>query len=245
MLRGTRHGRTMTTVAAESTPAPETTEQLHRVPLLARLSSEDVRTLAAAGRLRRFKAGETIVREGEPGAGLFVILEGGARIVVSSQTGEEATVAHLGPGECIGEFSVLDGLPRSATAIATAPTSTISVSRDDFREWLSERPEAAFALLEELSLRLRRANQGLADHLFLGLSQRLARRLVGLAASHGNHASGNGIRIRITQAELASMLGVTRESVNKELQAFASRGWLSTSRGAITIYDLEALNLYR
>ncbi len=235
----------MTAATTQATSASGTAEQLHRVPLLARLTSEDVRTLAARGRLRRFKDGDTIVREGEAGESLFVILEGNARIVVSSATGEEATVAHLGPGECIGEFAVLDGLPRSATAVATAPTSAICVTRDDFREWLTERPEAAFALLEEMSLRLRRANQGLADHLFLGLSQRLARRLVALAGTHGNQASGDGIRVRITQAELASMLGVTRESVNKELQAFANRGWISTARGAVIIHDLEALNLYR
>lgn len=234
----------MTVATGQSVSASETAEQMRRVPLLARLTAEDVRTLAARGRLRRFKAGETIVREGEAGTSLFVLLEGDARILVSSPTGEEATVAHLGPGDCIGEFSVLDGLPRSATAVATVPVSAISVTREDFREWLTERPQAAFSLLEELSLRLRRANQGLADHLFLGLSQRLARRLVNLAGSHGKD-TGDGLRVRITQAELASMLGVTRESVNKELQAFAGRGWLSTARGAITIHDLEALNLYR
>lgn len=235
----------MAVAEAHSAPQPDTAAQLHRVPLLARLTSEDVRTLAARGRLRRFKQGEVIVREGESGTSFFVILEGNARIVVSSSTGEEATVAHLGPGDCIGEFAVLDGLPRSATALATAATSAICVTREDFRDWLKERPEAALALLEELSLRLRRANQGLADHLFLGLSQRLARRLVGLAGTHGNQADGDSLRVRITQAELASMLGVTRESVNKELQAFASRGWLTTARGAITIHDLEALNLFR
>lgn len=228
-----------------SVPSSEAAEQLKHVPLLARLPTEDVRSLANRGRLRRFKPGDTIVREGEPGDGLFVILEGAARIVVSSPTGDEATVAHLGPGECIGEFAVLDGLPRSATAVATLPSSAVSVSRDDFRSWLAERPTAAFALLEELSLRLRRANQGLADQLFLGLSQRLARRLVMLAATQGVPAPSGGSRIRITQAELASMLGVTRESVNKELQAFAARGWLRTSRGAVTILDPHALNLYR
>lgn len=228
-----------------SVPSNEAAEQLRHVPLLARLPTDDVRSLANRGRLRRFKPGDAIVREGEPGDGLFVILEGAARIVVSSPTGDEATVAHLGPGECIGEFAVLDGLPRSATAIATAPSSAVSVSRDDFRAWLAERPTAAFALLEELSLRLRRANQGLADQLFLGLSQRLARRLVMLAATQGVPATSGGARIRITQAELASMLGVTRESVNKELQAFAARGWLRTSRGAVTVLDSNALNLYR
>ncbi|MDZ7727892.1 MAG: Crp/Fnr family transcriptional regulator [Dehalococcoidia bacterium] len=225
--------------------AVETAEQLKRVPLLARLASEDVRALAGRGRLRRFKSGETIVREGEPGDALYVILEGAARVVMSSPTGEEATVAHLGPGECIGEFAVLDGLPRSATAIATLNVSSVYVTREQFRIWLTERPEASFALLEELSLRLRRANQGLADQLFLGLAQRLARRLVTLATTQGTPATNGGLRIRITQAELASMLGVTRESVNKELQGFASRGWLSTSRGAVTVYDLQALNLYR
>jgi CRP/FNR family transcriptional regulator/CRP/FNR family cyclic AMP-dependent transcriptional regulator len=228
-----------------SVPPTEAAEQLRRVPLLARLPSEDVRSLASRGRLRRFKPGDPIVREGEPGNAMYVILEGAARVVVSSAKGEEATVAHLGPGETIGEFAVLDGLPRSATAVATLPAATLSVSREDFRAWLAERPTAAFALLEELSLRLRRANQGLADQLFLSLSQRLARRLVALASTQGMPGPSGGTRVRITQAELASMLGVTRESVNKELQTFATRGWLRTSRGAITLLDVDALNLYR
>lgn len=235
----------MVTLTMTADSPQEAAERLRHVPLLARLPTDDVRSLAARGRLRRFKPGDAIVREGDPGDSLFVILEGAARILVSSPTGEEATVAHLGPGDCIGEFAVLDGLPRSATAVATIGTSAVAVTRDDFRAWLGDRPAAAFALLEELSLRLRRANQGLADQLFLGLSQRLARRLVLLAATQGAAAPTGGTRIRITQAELASMLGVTRESVNKELQTFASRGWVRTSRGAVTVLDSDALNLYR
>lgn len=218
---------------------------LERLPLLARLQTEDVRALAQRGRARRFREGDMIVREGDPGDALYVVLEGRARILVSSSLGDEATVADLGPGDCIGEFSVLDGLPRSATAVATTDVRTLGISREDFREWLEARPAAAFALLEELSMRLRRANQGLADQLFLGLSQRLARKLVSLAQSGGTPVSEGEVRVRVTQAELASMLGVTRESVNKELQQFAARGWLRTARGAITISDVQALNLYR
>ena len=229
-----------------SEPSPsDPTEGLRALPLLARLNTEDVRALAARGRMRRFSSGTYVVREGEPGDSLYVILEGHARVLFSSDGGEEATLAHLGPGDCIGEMTVFDGLPRSASVVASDQMATVNVTRGDFQAWLAERPQAAMPLLEELSLRLRRANQGLADQLFLGLSQRLARRLVLLASTVGTTNPSGGIRIRITQADLASMLGVTRESVNKELQAFAIRGWLKTSRGSVTITDLDSLNLFR
>ncbi len=229
-----------------SEPSPsDPAEGLRGLPLLARLSTEDVRALAARGRMRRFNSGAYLVREGEPGESLFVILEGHARVLFSSDGGEEATLAHLGPGDCIGEMTVFDGLPRSASVVASDQMATVNVTREDFQAWLLERPHTAMPLLEELSLRLRRANQGLADQLFLGLSQRLARRLVLLASTVGSQNPSGGIRIRITQADLASMLGVTRESVNKELQAFATRGWLKTSRGSVTITDLDSLNLFR
>lgn len=229
---------------SQSTPS-DAAESLRSLPLLARLNTEDVRALASRGRMRRFNSGAYVVREGEPGDSLFVILEGRARVVFSSDGGEEATLAHLGPGDCIGEMTVFDGLPRSASVVASESMATLNVTREDFRAWLGEHPQAAMPLLEELSLRLRRANQGLADQLFLGLSQRLARRLVLLASTVGTPNPSGDIRIRITQADLASMLGVTRESVNKELQAFASRGWLKTSRGSVTITDLDSLNLFR
>jgi CRP/FNR family transcriptional regulator len=216
-------------------------EHISSLPLLARLPTEDVRALASKARLRAFKEGSILVREGEPGDALHVLVSGSVRIAVSSSEGEEATVATLGPGESIGEFAIFDRLPRSATAIATMKTQAFVVTRTDFEEWLRSRPHAAMALLETLSLRLRKTNQGLTDVMFLDLQHRLAKQLCALADSVGATSDDGAVRVQVKQADLGSMLGVTRESVNKELQNFQRRGWLRTSRGGLTITDVNSL----
>jgi len=118
------------------------------------------------------------------------------------------------------------------------------VTRHDFTRWLAERPNAAFALLEALSLRVRRTDEQLADLAFLQLPQRLAKRLVRLTADQSQGGRPAGTKLRITQSELASMLGVSRESVNKQLNKFAQEGWISLGRGSVTVRDPEALRGY-
>ena len=214
------------------------------VPLLARLAEEELRALASNGHVHDYKNGTAIFHEGDPGDALHIVIEGGVRIVVASPKGEEATVALLGPGECVGELALLDGKPRYASAIASGSTKTLVVRRDDFMQWLAERPKAAFALLETLSLRVRRTDEALADFAFLDLPQRLAKRLLDVASIQRDGHELAGFQIRITQAELASMLGVSRESVNKQLNRFARDGWISLSRGAVTLDDAEALRTF-
>ena len=216
------------------------------LPLLARLNRDDRQALASRARLRSYRTGTVIFGEGEPGDSLHVVVEGRVRIVVSSGSGDEATVAIVGPGDCFGELSLLDGLPRSAAAVASATVKTFVVTRDVFVEWLQERPAAALAIMETLSLRLRRTDQALADMAFLDLTHRLAKQLLTLAAVHDlETALNNGtLRLQVTQGELASMLGVSRESVNKQINLFARQGWVALSRGAITINDMAALRDY-
>ncbi len=213
------------------------------VPLLARLPDEDVSLLASRGRVRRYNAGTTIFHEGDPGDALYVVVDGRVRITRLSGSGSEATLAIVSKGDCFGEFALLDSRPRSATATAQVPTRTFVVSREDFREWVRQRPEASLALLETLSLRLRRTDEAITDLMFLDLPHRLAKHLLGLAAQLGDTPPGRRTRIQVTQGELASMLGVSRESVNKQLNQFSRDGWITISRGAVTIDDAEALRL--
>lgn len=215
------------------------------VPLLARLSEADRRALASRGRVRSYRAGTVIFGEGDPGDSLHMVIEGSVRISVISSGGEEVIVARLGPGECVGDLALLDGHPRSASAVAVEATRTLVVTRAAFLRWLSERPKAALALLETLSLRVRRTDEALADLTFLDLPRRLAKRLLDLAAvqSEAPAKGGDprGVRLRITQAELASMLGVSRESVNKRLNLLAREGVIKLGRGSVTILDAGSL----
>src|SRR4051812_10695197 len=142
------------------------------LPLLAKLPPEDLRALANIARVQHFRAGSVIFRQGEPGDSLHAILEGRVRIAVILATGAETTMAMMGPGECFGELAILDGRPRSATAICVEPTRTLSVTRGDFVNWLSDKPRAALLLLETLSLRLRTTNESLIDLAFFDLPHR-------------------------------------------------------------------------
>ena len=214
------------------------------VPLLGRLAEADLRALASHGRVRTYRAGDVIFREGAPGDSLHIVMDGTVRVAVASSKGIEATVALLGPGEFVGDLALLDGRPRSASAIASRATKTLVVTRHDFMQWLGTRPKAAMALLEALSLRVRRTDEALADLAFLQLPQRLAKRLLRLAADQTQSGRLAGARLRITQAELASMLGVSRESVNKQLNRFAQDGCISLGRGSVTLRDPEALGTY-
>ncbi len=209
------------------------------VPLLARLPEADLRALSSQGRVRSYPAGSALFREGDPGDSLHIVVEGAVRILVVSPAGGEMTIAMLGPGDFVGHLALLDGRPRSAGAVASLATKTLIVTRDAFAEWLSSRPKAALALLESMSLTLRRTDETLADLTLLDLPHRLAKRLLALAA--GQAASRGAPRLRVTQAELASMLGVSRESVNKQLRRFERQGWVSLRRGSVTLTDVDAL----
>ena len=197
----------------------EREQVIFELPLLAKLPPEDLRALATVARVQHHRPGTVIFRQGEPGDTLHAILEGAVRIEFAGPAGG-TTMAVLGPGECFGELAVLDGRPRSANAVAAQATRTLIVTRKDFVDWLSNRPRAALVLLETMSLRLRSTNEAFIDLAFFDLPHRLVRRLLRLAASDLKSRTGHDVRLSITQSELASMLGVSRESVNKQLNQF-------------------------
>lgn len=213
---------------------------MRNAPLLAKVAERDVQALAELSEVREYASGEAIFREGDPGDALHTIVRGAVRIFVVSPEGREATLATVGRGDSIGELALLDGRERSASAFAVQPTTTLRVGREQFRGWLADRPQAAVAVLETLSLRLRRSNDAVADLSFLELPQRIAKRLLQLHVETAPDASGER-RIRVTQSALASMVGSSREAVNKHLKLFERAGWVGLSRGAVAVLDVDAL----
>ena len=111
---------------------PQNDVYIEDLPLLARLPDDDLKALAARGRVRRFNAGSTIFHEGDPGDAIYVVVDGRIRMSRLSGSGTEATLALIGPGDCTGELALFDGRPRSATATAMQATRTFIVSREDF-----------------------------------------------------------------------------------------------------------------
>lgn len=190
---------------------------------------------------RRYRRGDTIFHQGDPGDALHILVSGAVKIALPSTEGEEAIIATLRPGDFFGELALLDGAPRSATAGALEPTETLVLPRAVFRDLLDRDPSLRDALLTGVAAELRRITRHVEELHFLDLAGRLAIRLVRLAR---DVAEGPGpIRLPwpYTQTELAAMIGGTRQSVNRMLADLVGDGLVVIDRDALVITDVEAL----
>ena len=162
-----------------------------------------------------------------------------------ADTGDEAILATLRPGDFFGELALLDGAPRSATAVAIEPTETYILARDRFRELIATEPVMREALLATLAAEVRRLTHHVEELHFLDITGRLASRLVPAVRRGRCHALADGaIRLAgpLTQGDLAAMIGCTRQSVNKLLGMFTDDGLIRLERDRIVILDLDGLN---
>ncbi|HZT08457.1 MAG TPA: Crp/Fnr family transcriptional regulator [Chloroflexota bacterium] len=209
---------------------------LQRLPLFAGLPPETARLLESGAQKRSFRRGEVIFHKGDPGTSMYLIVEGQVKIVLPSDTGDEALLGVLDVGDFFGELSLIDGQPRSATIVATEPTDTIVLHRDEFLRVIRANPNVAIDMLRVLARRLRETDEFVEDAVFLDVPGRLAKKLLELADAYGaTRADGTVIGLRLTQAELANMVGATRESVNKHLRSYRSRGIIDVDRQRIVI----------
>lgn len=205
-------------------------------PFFSSLTHQDVQKLLPHTRCRRFTAGHEIFHKDDAGDGLYGVLSGSVAFSVDSPDGRELTLNVLGPGEFFGEIALLDGQGRSATAQAREDCEVLFVPRGDFLAFFSERPQAMISIIELLCSRLRLATDQIADTAFLDVPRRLAKRLVWLLDGAPPPAA-----LRISHAELASMLGVSRERVTRQLSAWGNKGILDQGRGRIVVRDRDAL----
>jgi CRP-like cAMP-binding protein len=212
-------------------------------PLLAALSKEDLEALVKVARVRSWDAEQVLFQRGDPGNGIYAIVSGEVRIVLEGANGAEVIVRLLATGDVFGEFSVLDGAPRSATAIANTAVRALLITPAAFDEWLAAHPAVARPMLAQLAQRLRTTNDQLAETRLLEVEARIARRLWQRLASISPGRPARGSRIPLNQRELASEIGITRESVNKHLSRWKSRGVLSVDQGSIVLLDPDALYL--
>jgi CRP/FNR family transcriptional regulator, cyclic AMP receptor protein len=215
---------------------------LKQVPLFRSLRAEDIRHIAALLQKHTLRKGDVLFRNGEEGHSLYMITAGKIKIVRQSRDGDEMILAVLSTGDFCGEMALLDGLSRSADAVAVEETHLYGLNRKDFLAYVMNNETAVKAILSALSKRLRKADDFLEDIFFLKIAARLAKKLIELAMSNGFQEGENGpIKLSVTQKDLAGMIGATRESVNKELRALREKNWVNLSGRAILIHNLEAL----
>ncbi len=217
-------------------------ESLRRCALFAHADQVTLQRVARGLRRRRFRRNEVIFHQGDAGDSLHIVATGTAKIVLPSTEGEEAIIATLRPGDFFGELALLDGSTRSATATALESTETLMLARVVFRELLEGDARLRDALLEGLAHELRRITGHVEELHFLDLAGRLAMRLVRLARENDSTASGEVfLDWPYTQSDLASMIGGTRQSVNKLLSGLVGDGLVRIERDTLAITDVERL----
>ncbi len=222
---------------------PPIVDSLSTIPFFAGLDPDALARVAAGTRARRFRRGEVIFHVGDPGDALFIIVSGEVKISLPSEGGDEAILVRLARGDVFGELALLDGAPRSATVTALTAVETVVLPRDRFRELIANEPIVRDALLASLAAELRRLTTHVEELHFLDITGRLAACLARLATDGGTPLPDGAVQLKtsLTQGDLASMVGSTRQSVNKLLRQFTDDGYLRLERDAIVVTDLEGL----
>ena len=206
------------------------------------LTVDEWRTLERAGRRRRFRPRQRLFREGEPGDHVVAIVSGRVKVSVQTRSGREILLAVKEAGDLVGELSVIDGRPRSATAIALEPVEVVVVSAAAFLEFIESHPRIAVRLLRALAAQIRAADRRSVDRDAGDITCRVARRLVDLAERLGEHrGSGVEVTLLVSQDDLAAWVGATREATSRALGRLRAEGWLTTGRQRIVLTDLPAL----
>jgi CRP/FNR family cyclic AMP-dependent transcriptional regulator len=209
---------------------------LAQVPLFAELRREELAPLAARLRRRRYAKGAVVFLEGDPGTNLCIVETGVVKILLTSAEGKEIVLGLFGAGDFFGELALLDGEPRSADAIAAESSQLLLLERADFLRYLEANPRAVIWLLTVLGQRLRRDAELMQEAVFLDVPARLARVLLRLAGAPDQLGDVPlVIPARLSQAELASMVGTTRESINRWLRAYERRGLIRQREGRIRL----------
>ena len=217
-------------------------DALARAGLFQGVAPEAREALASALKHGDYSRGETVFSEGEQGDSLYIVLTGKVKVGRRAADGRENMLSVMGPADMFGELSLFDPGPRTATATVLTDARLASLAHSDLRPWIKDRPEIAEQLLRVLARRLRRTNDALADLIFTDVPGRVAKALLGLAERFGTQ-EGAGVRVHhdLTQEELAQLVGASRETVNKALADFASRGWMRVDSRAVTILDADRL----
>ena len=218
-------------------------KNLQKTPLFSALDEEAAIALQKSMVPQTIKRGSTLFQEGDAGDRLYVVTAGKIKLSHASGDGRESVLAVLGPGDMFGELSLFDPCPRKDTASAVTDSAVIGLGNTDLNPWLVGRPEVAQKLLQALAHRLRRTNEAMSDLVFADVPGRVAKALLDLGEKFGTKTeAGIYVNHDLTQEELAQLVGASRETVNKALADFVSRGWLKLETRSVELLDLDRLS---
>ncbi len=225
-------------------PALSDPQLLKHLDLFRGLPTPDlVRINDMLGRTK-FPAGATILTATQPGEAAYIVMDGTLKVSVLQETGRELILAILGVGDVVGELSLADRGGRSADVVALEPTTLLWIDRGSFDQLRRDIPEVTENLIRLMARRLRVANSQLLAMATLDVHGRVARQLLLLADVYGEKLPNGDVRIplRLTQGDLAGLVGATRVRVNEVLVGYKKRKYLSVDgRYRVTIHDRDAL----
>lgn len=219
--------------------ASTTLSILRQHPIFCDLDGEALEQLSRYAKHSILKRGATICSKGDPGNSMFAVISGTVKISVSSADGRSAILNLIGPGELFGEIAVLDGQARTADATANTNCEIFAIDRRDFLPFVRSQPTLAMKFIELLCMRLRWTSDQVEQVILQDLPGRLASALIRLTDKYKLAPAGR--TIAITQQEISEMVGMTRESINKQLRVWAARNWVRLEHGAIVVLDPEPL----
>ncbi len=216
-------------------------ELIRRVPLFALLTTAQAESVADAVAKRRFKRGETVVEQGDKSNTLFILLTGRARVITADKRGREVILSTLHPGDYLGEMSLIDNQPHSASVRAEVQTDMLALGRAEFARCLPENSSMAYAIMKGLVQRLRQADRKIESLALMDVYGRVARALLEFAQPDRDGLLT--IRERLSRQDIAKMVGASREMVSRVMKDLEERGFVETRPdGAILIKEqLSAL----
>lgn len=212
---------------------------LRKHPYFVDLTPEAFEQLCRYAKHTTLKRGTTIFSKGDPGTSVVAVISGTVKISISSADGRNAILNLIGPGELFGEMSVLSNQPRSADCTANTNCELFVIDRREFLPFVRSQPSLAMKFIELLCERVRQTSDQVEQVILQDLPGRLASALLRLSEKNKNEPQGR--TITITQQELSEMVGMTRESINKQLRAWAMHNWVRLEHGAIVVLDAAAI----
>ncbi|MGJ4888107.1 Crp/Fnr family transcriptional regulator [Bradyrhizobium sp. HKCCYLR20261] len=212
---------------------------LRQHPMFRELEADALDQLCRYAKPTSLKRGATIFSKGDPGSSLYAVISGTVKISVSSPDGRNAILNLISAGELFGEVAVLDGRERTADATANTNCEILVIDRREFLPFVKSQPVLAMKFIELLCDRLRWTSDQVEQVILQDLPRRLASALLGLTEKRKLDPASR--TIAITQQEISEMVGMTRESINKQLRAWAARDWVRLEHGAIVLLNPEPL----
>lgn len=204
---------------------------IRRVHLFSSLTPPQAHALAEAAYKKRFKRGEILVEQGKMSNALYVILAGRTRVVMTDKKGREVILATYKAGDYVGEMSLIDHKPHSATVIAEVQVDVLVQGRDSFLRCLLENTTLSFAVMHGLVQRLRKASQKISSLALVGVYGRVAMVLLDSAVADGDDVLL--IREKVSRQDIAKMVGASREMVSRVMKDFEEQGFIQMLDGGM------------